>query len=86
MSMDGTQDAAANSMTEGGVIQEKTSPCLFVKDDGSTPTLVHGDDFCATGTRSQLEALKTMLSKTHEIKSELSGPWKGANKSVRMLG
>ena len=56
MIMYGTQYAAANwtasytnTMTGGGFIQGKASPCLFVKNDGSTPTLVHWDDLLCYG-------------------------------------
>ena len=93
MTMYGTQDVAANwahsytkVIVKGDFVQGVASACNFVHKDGSTQTMEHGDDFLATGTREQLERLKQVLEPAYEIKSQVIGPWEGADRSMRVLG
>ena len=58
----------------------------FVHKDGHTPLLVHGDDFLAVGTRSQLDQLERVLTAAFEAKVERIGPQPGEKKSLRVLG
>ena len=93
MSMHGTQDAAANweaayreVLLKGGFTQGTASSCHYIHSDGTTPLVVHGDDFIATGTQAQLKRLQKILENEYEVKSQTCGPWDGADRSIRVLG
>jgi hypothetical protein len=93
MSMYGTQDAGANwnesfgqAMRDGGFAQGVASPCHFVRENGSLPTMVHGDDFLACGTLKELRELEAILGKVYEFKIQIAGPWPGADRLLKVLG
>ena len=48
-------------------------------------TVVHGDDFTATGKLSQLEWLKDHLQSKYEIKWSIIGPRDDQDKMVKIL-
>ena len=93
MSMYGTQDAAANweaayreTLVKGGFKQGVASSCHYLHADGTTPLMVHGDDFIATGTRAELARLKAVLEAEYEVKAQMCGPWSDTPQSMRVLG
>ena len=54
--------------------------------DGYSPCLVHGDDFLAVGTRSELSVIEALLTGNYECKVQYTGLEEGMERSVRILG
>ena len=60
--------------------------CHFIHESGTTPIMVHGDDFIATGTWEDLQKLKGVLEAKYEIKSQVCGPLEDTPRAMRVLG
>ena len=91
-SLYGTRDAAQNweneyinFMKEVGFDSGISSPCIFEHKLGGIKAVVHGDDFTLTGTRNDLDWLKSRMESKFEIKHKgRMGP-RPDMKSVRIL-
>ena len=92
-SMHGTLDAAANwesacakVMRDGRFNQGRVSPCHFRHKGGHSRCLVHGDDFVAVGTRSELRVIEALLIGKYECKVQYTGLQEAMERPVRILG
>ena len=92
-SLYGTRDAAANWAEEytkvlcsNGFVQGKATPCAFVHLERGIRTLVHGDDFLASGDCEELKWMEAQLGKVYEIKSGIISNHESHEKSMTVLG
>jgi len=77
--MYGTRDAASSweacytqCLVEGGFVQGKSNPCVFVK--GEVMMTVHGDDFTFTGPSRGVDEARVLLSNKFEVKTQQLNP------------
>ena len=91
--MYGTQDAVATwesswtgTMKWDSFKQGVASLCHYVHADGSTLTMVHGDDFIGTGRPETLERLKAVLESKYGINCQIWGLWEGVDRIMRVRG
>ena len=92
MSMYGTRDAAQNwsmeysaTLVKDGYVQGKANPCLFWHPKRDISVMVHGDDFVAVGTESDLRSTRATLENKYKIKVETLGKGPGCKDEVRIL-
>ena len=92
LSLYGTRDAAQNWYKEYSSFLESlqfkrgvASPCNFVHEQRQIYLTVHGDDFTATGPKSQMEWLRNKMAARYEIKHTMVGPSRELAKEARIL-
>ena len=91
-SMYGTQDAAANwqeevakEMRGWGFRRGRYNPCVYTHIERKIKSLVHGDDFAASGGSEDLKWMRGKLEERFQIKTSTVGPEKEQEKEVRIL-
>ena len=92
VSMYGTRDAAMNwatgygeTLKKAGLVQGKSSACLFYHAAKDVAVMSHGDDFVAVGNPKHLAETESALSEKYIIKTEMLGADTGDVKEVKIL-
>jgi hypothetical protein len=92
LSLYGTRDAAQNwvkaytdVMVKNGFSVGRYSAQNFWHPERQLAVSVHGDDFFATGSETDLKWLEKVLSEAFEIKVEILGPGPSHSKEIRIL-
>ena len=80
LSLYGTRDAALNwqetlsqHLIDNGFVRGTGFPTVFVHKEKDIWTLVHGDDYCSSGSVASLNWLDKILSERYEIKTQRVG-------------
>ena len=92
VSMYGTRDAGVNwateygeSLKQAGLVQRRSSACLFYHKAKDVEVMVHGDDFVALGEPKYLAEMEAALSTKYKIKTETLGADVGDVKEIKVL-
>ena len=90
--MYGTRDAAMNwatkygeTLEQAGIVQGRSSACLFYHKAKDVAVMVHADDFAAVGEPKYLAETEAALSKEYKIKTEMLGANEGDVKEIKVL-
>ena len=89
----GTRDAAsaweteiARVMRDYGLLQGKSSPCIWRSAERNFALLIHGDDLVFTGPRVEFDALAAFISKSWELDIKGCLGRDGNKRDLRILG
>ncbi len=63
----------SDHLVEAGFTRGVGHPAVFHHAEKDIWTLVHGDDYCSTGTDSSLDWLQRALEKRYKIKTQRIG-------------
>ena len=72
-------------LVKHGFTAGRASPCTFHHHERGLSLFVHGDDFLASGSRAEVEWLRTTLQSEWSVKSTLIGNDDDLAKEFRVL-
>ena len=88
----GTREAALNlqetlgrHLIDIGFVRGVGFSSVFVREEKDIWTLVHGDDYCSTGSSTSLSCLDGVLSNRYEIKTQRVGIGEGCTRERQIL-
>ena len=88
----GTRDAALNwhetlsqHLIGNGFVRGVGFPCVSVHEEKAIFALVHGDDYCSTGSSASLSWFDGVLLKRYEIKIQRVGIGEGCTREGQII-